>query len=98
MIFVHPSTVAAILCPSPATSNPKTVGGMCYAIFRSDRGNMPLGMPIKVILKFINILHLLGICAVPYLEAIGLTFHCGANYRQSWPSLQQTPWVSTNQE
>ena len=32
MIFVHSSTVAAILCQLPATNNPKTVGGMCYAI------------------------------------------------------------------
>ena len=32
MIFVCSSTVAAILCQLPATSNPKTVGGMCYAI------------------------------------------------------------------
>ena len=32
MIFVHSSTVAAILCQLPAASNPKTVGGMCYAI------------------------------------------------------------------
>ena len=32
MIFVHSSTVTAILCQLPATSNPKTVGGMLYAI------------------------------------------------------------------
>ena len=32
MIFVCSSTVAAILCQLPVTSNPKTVGGMCYAI------------------------------------------------------------------
>ena len=32
MILVHSSTVAAILCLLLATSNPKTVGGMCYAI------------------------------------------------------------------
>ena len=32
MIFVHSSTVAAILCQLPVTSNPKTVGGMCYAL------------------------------------------------------------------
>ena len=31
MIPVHSST-AAILCQLPATSNPKTVGGMCNAI------------------------------------------------------------------
>ena len=31
MILVHSSTVAAILCQLPVTSNPKTVGGMCYA-------------------------------------------------------------------
>ena len=30
--FVCSSTVAAILCQLPATCNPKTVGGMCYAI------------------------------------------------------------------
>ena len=42
MIFVHSSTFAAILCQLPATNNPKTVGGMCYAIFRSDRVNIPL--------------------------------------------------------
>ena len=41
MILVHPSNVAAILCQFPATSNPKTVGGMCYAIFRSNRVNTP---------------------------------------------------------
>ena len=35
-------TLAAILCQLPATSNPKTVGGMCYAIFRSNRVNTPL--------------------------------------------------------
>ena len=39
MILVCSITVAAILCQLPATSNPKTVGGMCYAIFRSDRVN-----------------------------------------------------------
>ena len=32
MFLVYYSTVAAILCQLPATSNPKTVGGMCYAI------------------------------------------------------------------
>ena len=32
MIFVCSSTVAGILGQLPATSNPKTVGGMCYAI------------------------------------------------------------------
>ena len=32
MIFVCSSTVAAILCQFPITSNPKTVGGMCHAI------------------------------------------------------------------
>ena len=32
MIFVHSSTVAAILSQLPATSNPKTVGGMCYTV------------------------------------------------------------------
>ena len=32
MILVHSSTVAAVLCQLPATSNPKTVGGMCYVI------------------------------------------------------------------
>ena len=32
MILVHSSTVAAISCQMPATSNPKTVGGMCNAI------------------------------------------------------------------
>ena len=32
MIFVHSSTVAAILCQLPDTSNPQTVGGMCYTI------------------------------------------------------------------
>ena len=32
MILVHSSTIAAILCQLPATSNPKTVGEMCYAI------------------------------------------------------------------
>ena len=32
MVFVLSGTVAAILCQLPATSNPKTVGGMCYAI------------------------------------------------------------------
>ena len=42
MILVHSSTVAAILCQLFVTSNPKTVGGMCYAIFRSDRVNTPL--------------------------------------------------------
>ena len=42
MIFVHSSTVAAIICQLPATSNPKTVGGVCYAIFRSNRVNIPL--------------------------------------------------------
>ena len=31
-ILVHSSTVAAILCQLPATSNTKTVGGMCCAI------------------------------------------------------------------
>ena len=31
MICVQSSTVAAILCQLSATSNPKTVGGMCYA-------------------------------------------------------------------
>ena len=31
MIIAHYSTVAAILCQLPATSNPKTVGGMYYA-------------------------------------------------------------------
>ena len=34
MIPVCSSTVAAILCQLPATSNPKTVGGICYAILR----------------------------------------------------------------
>ena len=37
MILLCSSTVAAILCQLPATSNPKTVGRMCYAIFKSDR-------------------------------------------------------------
>ena len=37
MIFVHSSTVAAILCQLPTTSNPKTVGGMCYAILDAMR-------------------------------------------------------------
>ena len=32
MTIVHSSTVAAILCQLPTTCNPKTVGGMCYAI------------------------------------------------------------------
>ena len=32
MILVDSSTLAAILCQLPATSNPKTVGGICYAI------------------------------------------------------------------
>ena len=32
MTIVHYSTVAAILYQLPATSNPKTVGGMCYAM------------------------------------------------------------------
>ena len=32
MTFVHTSTVAAILCQLPATSNPKTVEGICSAI------------------------------------------------------------------
>ena len=32
MIFVHSGTVAAILCQLPATSNPKTVEGKCYAV------------------------------------------------------------------
>ena len=32
MTIVHSSTVAATLCQLPATSNPKTVGGMCCAI------------------------------------------------------------------
>ena len=32
MILVHSSTVAAILYQLPATSNPKTVGGMCYTL------------------------------------------------------------------
>ena len=32
MIFVHSGTVAAILCQLPVTSNPKTVGGMFYAV------------------------------------------------------------------
>ena len=32
MILVHSSTVAATLYQLPTTSNPKTVGGMCYAI------------------------------------------------------------------
>ena len=32
MISVHTSTVAAILCQVPASSNPKTIGGMCHAI------------------------------------------------------------------
>ena len=32
MILVHSSNVAAICCQLPATSNPKTVGRMCYAI------------------------------------------------------------------
>ena len=32
MILIHSNTVAANLCHLPATSNPKTVGGMCYAI------------------------------------------------------------------
>ena len=47
MILVHSSTVKAILCQLPGTSNPKTVGGMCYAIS----------------------------------DMIGLTFHCGTNYK-----------------
>ena len=37
MILVHSSTVAAILCQLPTTSNPKTVGGMCYAILDVTR-------------------------------------------------------------
>ena len=41
MTIVHYSTVAAILCQLPATSNPKTVGGVCYAINRHDRVNIP---------------------------------------------------------
>ena len=40
MILVHSSPVAAILCQLPATSNPKTVGGMYYAIFGSNRDNI----------------------------------------------------------
>ena len=32
MILVHSSIVAAIVCQLPVTSNPTTVGGMCYAI------------------------------------------------------------------
>ena len=32
MIFICSSTVAAILCQLPTTSNPKTVDGMCYTI------------------------------------------------------------------
>ena len=31
MIPVQYNTVAAILCQLPATSSPKSVGGMCYA-------------------------------------------------------------------
>ena len=31
-LFNDSSNVVAILCQLPATSNPKTVGGMCYAI------------------------------------------------------------------
>ena len=31
-IIVHSSTVAAILCPLPTTSNPKSVGGMYCAV------------------------------------------------------------------
>ena len=37
VILVHSSTVAAILHQLPATSNPKTVGEMGYALFRSSR-------------------------------------------------------------
>ena len=32
MNFVCSSTGAAILCQLPATNNPRTVGGICYAI------------------------------------------------------------------
>ena len=42
MILVHSSTVAAILCQLPATSNPNTAGGMCYAKNRNDRVNPTL--------------------------------------------------------
>ena len=41
MILVHTTTITAILCQMPATSNPKTVGEMCYAIFRSNIFNIP---------------------------------------------------------
>ena len=43
MILLHSSPVAAMLCQLPATSNPKTAGGMCYAIFRNAIG---LGIPL----------------------------------------------------
>ena len=42
MNFVSCSTVEAILCWLPATRNPKTAGGMCYAMLRSDRVNIQL--------------------------------------------------------
>ena len=32
MTIVNSSTVASILYQLPATSNPKTVGGMCYVM------------------------------------------------------------------
>ena len=41
MIFVHSSTVVVILCQLPATSNPKTVGGMCYGILDVMGLNIP---------------------------------------------------------
>ena len=37
MILIHSSTVTAILCQLPNTSNPKTVGGMCYAVLDATR-------------------------------------------------------------
>ena len=48
MISVCFSSVKAILCQLPATSNPKTVGGMCYAVLDV------LGLKKPIMVQIIN--------------------------------------------
>ena len=72
MILVHSSTVAATLCLLPATSNPKTVRGMCYAILDVARLKSHHGTNIN------NCQSEPRSMCYTVLDVTGLKSHCGA--------------------
>ena len=67
MILVHSSTVAAILCQLLATSNPKTVGGVCSVIIGT------MGLASHHATNYEMCYAIKGM--------IGLTSHHGTNYK-----------------